>query len=302
MTPHVALVSGGTGFVGSRIVTALLKAGAEVRVLTSAHSDRSRLQAFADRIHWFSMDDADLARATRGVNCFFNMAVVYDRPTVSDDLLQRINVDLPLRLIKELRTHSQGVTCVLGDSFFRKFPPLATRQPRYTESKSRLAQCIASDQSMLAQGLRVALLQIEQVYGPGEAFSKAFPLLTRRMLENVPRLPTTHGQQRRDFVHVDDVASAALRVAEAQWQGLQRVECGSGVSTSVRAVLERLKALTRSTTVLGFGDLAPDQFIDESVADLSWLAQQGWTPRRPLEAGLAELVEDVTARIGSATP
>jgi len=296
MPKYVALISGGTGFVGSRIVEHLLADGAEVRILSSGTADRAHLRSTSDRVHWWSVSNADLDIAVRDANCFFHFAVAYDRPNVSDEVLQAVNVDLPQRVISRLRGQGRLATCVLGDTFFRKFPAEATRQPRYTRSKTQLAERLLSDKSRFDPDVRVALLQIEQVYGPGDSFTKVLPLLTRQMLDNVPRLALTHGQQRRDFVHVEDVATAAMTLRSAEWQGVQRVECGTGVSTPVGEVLNRLRVLTGSRSVLGFGDMPPDQAIDDSYADLAWLSSCGWRPRVPLQEGLAELVQDVEVR------
>jgi len=296
MPKYVALISGGTGFVGSRIVENLLADGAEVRVLSSGTADHTRLRYASDSVHWWNLSNADLDSAVRDVSCFFHFAVAYDRPNVSDEVLQAANVDLPQRVISRLRGQGRLVTCVLGDTFFRKFPAEATRQPRYTRSKTQLAERLLSDALGVDSDIRVALLQIEQVYGPGDSFTKVLPLLTRQMLGNVPRLALTHGQQRRDFVHVNDVAAAAMILRRAEWQGIQRFECGTGVSTPVREVLSRLHVLTGSRSVLGFGDMPPDQAIDDSYADLACLSTLGWRPQVALQEGLAELVQDVKVR------
>lgn len=301
MTQITAVVTGGTGFVGNSLVRALLARGATVRIITSGTAARHRVENLGSQVTWWTTSDDDLDAALRDATHFFNFAVAYDRPTIDDETLWAVNVSLPLRILRRLQASGLSTTCVFGDTFFRKYAPEATRQPRYTRSKTDLAlrlQEMAASAS--AAGIRLALLQIEQVYGPGESFTKVFPYMTRQMLENTSRIAATHGLQQRDFIHVNDVVAAALTVADSDWQGLQRVECGTGISTAVREVLTRLKALTRSSSVLGFGDLPADQSIDISCADTTWLHSRGWEAGVALEDGLAELVGDVSARLGVA--
>jgi len=112
----------------------------------------------------------------------------------------------------------------------------------------------------------------------------------------VPRVPLTHGQQRRDFIHIADVIDAIMVTVRSQWTGVIDVGCGCGTSTPVRAVFEQLKALTHSPSVLGFGDMPSDQSIDESTADISWLQKQGWSCKVSLSAGLKDFVNDVSRR------
>jgi len=297
MLGQTVLITGGTGFLGRHIVELLLAAGASVRVLSSkVSSGAADIPLAMPGVQWFDLSDRALDRAVQGVNAFINCAVVYDRPHISDDTLHEVNIALPMRILDRLAALDRTVNCILGDSFFRKYPPRATRQPRYTQSKTELFDQVQANASRFDKQLRIAFLQIEQVYGAGEAFTKAFPMLTGQMLQDVPRLALTEGLQRRDFIHVRDVASATVRLCSADWRGVILASCGSGVSTSVRAVLEKLKALTQSRSILGFGDLESDQSIADSNADPHLLLSMGWRPEVTLDEGLRALVSDIKHR------
>jgi len=293
--PRIALVTGATGFVGAQLITGLLLQNFKVRALTSGTS-RERLVEIEDGaiIQWFPLTDAGIAEATRGVTHFFNFAVVYDRPNHSEATLHEVNVALPLRIIAALATNDRPVNCVLGDTFYRKFPPKATAQSRYTISKDLLARRIA--ELPTNHPCRCAMLLIEQVYGPGENLEKAYPRVTRQLLQHVPRVPLTQGDQRRDFVHIKDVANAAIAVACSKWEGVATVGCGTGSSTPVRNIFERLKVLSKSPSELGFGDLSADQSICDSKADTTWLRKLGWTCTISLEEGLQDFLTDVQRR------
>ncbi len=292
--PIVAVVTGGTGFIGSRLTQALLQQGASVRLVSSGTTARDPALEEDQRIAWFGLSDADLDQAANGATHFFNFAVAYDRPAIDDTTITAVNVELPLRLIARLKGRDKPVRCILGDTFFRKFPPEATQQVRYTRSKTELVERLASFAS--ESSLRLALLQIEQVFGPGEAFTKALPSVTRQMIAGVSRIPMTNGAQSRDFIYVDDVVGAILAVADAEWEGCVVVECGSGIPTTVRKVFEQLHRITRSASILGFGDIKVEQSIPTSVADLGWLRKHGWVPSTTLQEGLAKLADDVRMR------
>lgn len=290
----VAVVTGGTGFIGRRLVNALLKQGATVRLVSSGTAARDPAFERDGLITWYGLSDSELDWATAGATHLFNFAVAYDRPEIDDETINAINVELPLRIFTRLRGHNKPVVCILGDTFFRKFPPEATQQGRYTRSKAELVKRL--DEFAEDRSLRLALLQIEQVYGPGEAFTKALPNVTRQMVNGFTRIAMTSCAQSRDFVYVDDVVEAALTVAGADWEGCIVVGCGSGISTQVRVVFEQIHQISRSTSKLGFGDIKVEQAIGSSVADIRWLRRHGWLPRMSLQAGLERLVQDVQAR------
>jgi len=293
-----ALVTGGSGFVGRRLVRKLSSEGWDVRVLSSGSAPRDAAVEQSAAVRWFGLGSEDIRAASQGVTHFFNFAVVYDRPEHPQSLLDEVNVRLPLRIMAALHSACAGFTCVLGDSFFRKFPPDATRQGRYTASKQQLADEL---RGMAARDCRIALLQIEQVYGPGESVSKVFPRVAQQMLAHTPRIALTSGEQRRDFIHVDDVVAAACVTADGEWNGLVNVECGSGQSTEVREVFRRMHDLAHSRSVLGFGDIAPDQKIVDSTADQRWLSERGWSCHYSLEDGLQDFMRDMAARFQTPT-
>jgi nucleoside-diphosphate-sugar epimerase len=292
---QVALLTGATGFIGTALAQELLQRGVEVRALTSRDSRQAGLDP---SIAWFGLDDDSIEAAASDAAFFFHFAVVYDRPTISDEEIERVNVQLPLKVLAALARHGQSPTCVFGDSFFRKFPAQATVQPRYTASKTRLADALL--QLGADYPCRRAMLLIEQVYGPGDSMEKVFPSVTNTLLRGeVKRLALTEGLQERDFIHRDDVVSAALATAWSEWAGCVEVPCGSGQAVPVRDVFTKLKALTGASTELGFGDIPTNQAIETSVADTSWLASRGWQARKSLDMGLCELVEDLQRRAGS---
>lgn len=292
----VAVVTGGTGFIGSRITRRLLADGWDVRLLSACGDRRLHfLEQEKARIQWFGVSNTDIIRATEGATHFFNFAVVYDRANVSNELIREVNVELPRRVMDELIIRGDRPVCVLGDSFFRKFSPSSTAQPRYTYSK--IAQWAMAQEKVRDGRIAAAMLSIEQVYGPGEVLTKVLPSIVVRMIKHEERIGLTSGEQRRDFIHVDDVVDAAILVANRHSSGAIVIECGSGVATPVRDVFERLHTITASNSVLGFGDLPADQKIDSSKADLAWLTREGWSPQIRLEEGASQLVEDVRARL-----
>jgi len=88
-----ALVTGGTGFIGSSIVRALLRAGYEVRVLIRNGSDTRNLDGLEiEHVIGDITDPMSLARAMRGCSHVFHAAALYSFWVTIPGLIERVNV------------------------------------------------------------------------------------------------------------------------------------------------------------------------------------------------------------------
>jgi CDP-paratose synthetase len=292
-----ALLTGANGFIGRQLLTCLLNDGWDVNILSSTGLIHSPLPV-GSRLKIFDFNDSDIQVATTDIRAFFNFSVAYDGTNKIADELHRTNCELPIKILSAInKNNHNSVACILGDSFYRKFPLSSTLRPEYVKSKLDLASKL--NELILTNGkyIRVALLLIEQVYGVGEKLEKAYPKVIADMLDNtITRIRLTSCMQRRDFIYVSDVVYAALLLAEQHWHGLLEVGCGSGVSIELKTVFTILSNLTHTKAYLGFGDLTPHQNIPDSKADINTLLKFGWRPKIGLQDGLMALVDDVKFR------
>lgn len=141
---------------------------------------------------------------------------------------------------------------------------------------------------------KLALLRLFHVYGPGEMPHR----LTTRLFDDLQagdRVPLSHGEQKRDFVFVDDVVTAILSAAEGL--EMSQVSTGAynvctGVPTTVKAVCEHVAdILGVPQSLLGFGDLPlRANEIDYLVGNPeSFMQASGWSPQYNLEQGLQKI-------------
>src|SRR6266852_663202 len=90
----LCLVTGATGFVGSAVARALIKAGHPVRVLARPTSDRRNLKGLAVEIVHGSLEDPlSLAAAVTGCRYLFHVAADYRLWVPDPAAMFRANVD-----------------------------------------------------------------------------------------------------------------------------------------------------------------------------------------------------------------
>lgn len=128
------------------------------------------------------------------------------------------------------------------------------------------------------------------VYGEGQQGNMALPY-ARRCFRTGETARCSDGRQRRDFVHVADVARALLDAATAPDGGWHAVNIGTGTATSVAEVLTRLAELYAAETRLELGAIARRAGEpDEQTADTARARTElGWAAQINLVDGLARL-------------
>jgi nucleoside-diphosphate-sugar epimerase len=123
------------------------------------------------------------------------------------------------------------------------------------------------------------------IYGPREAPERLIPYVVRSLL-NGEVAKCTGGEQTRDFLHVEDVASAMWAVAKSDLSG--PVNIGSGQAVKVRDVVATVARLLCREEQVAFGALPTDPHEPPILlADVQRLTNGvGWRPSLTLEEGL----------------
>jgi dTDP-L-rhamnose 4-epimerase len=145
-------------------------------------------------------------------------------------------------------------------------------------------------------GMEGVALRLWNVYGPGQALSNPYTgvlaIFSSRLHNGQPPMIFEDGRQRRDFVHVEDVARAFLLALEHENAPGQVFNVGSGQDRSVCEVAELLgRAMNRSMEPDITGKARAGD-IRHCIADITKIRQElGYMPRRDFFEGLAELAD-----------
>jgi nucleoside-diphosphate-sugar epimerase len=138
-------------------------------------------------------------------------------------------------------------------------------------------------------GYSLSWARIFYLYGPREAGERLVPSVVRGLLAGRP-VDVTDGRQRRDFLFVDDVASALVGLLGSSLAG--PVNVGSGEAISVRRLVSAIGDNVARPELLRFGARASAG--DEPplvVADTTRLREGlGWRPTVRLEEGIDRTV------------
>lgn len=136
------------------------------------------------------------------------------------------------------------------------------------------------------------------LYGPGDNFSPkgshVLPALIRRYDDAVTSGAASvtnwgTGSPRREFLHVDDMASACLHLME-HYDGPQQVNVGTGVDCTIKEVAETIAELVGYAGEVEWDTTKPDG-TPQKLLDVSKLRGEGWEPKYDLRSGLANAIQ-----------
>lgn len=136
------------------------------------------------------------------------------------------------------------------------------------------------------------------LYGPGDNFSEkgshVLPALIRRYDEAVRTGATEitnwgSGKPRREFLHVDDLASASLHLLE-HYDGPAQVNVGSGADVTIRELSELVADATEFSGSVDWDTSMPDG-MSQKLLDVSLLTGLGWSAGISLADGIASTVD-----------
>jgi nucleoside-diphosphate-sugar epimerase len=298
--PNRCLVTGATGFLGSRLVRRLLDHGLSVAALLRPGTDPWRIRDVLGRVEVIEGDLEDLRPARDPVSRFGAGGVFHlawsgvTRPDRDDPARARTSVRGSIELARAVLDGGCRILVGLGSQAEYGRPSSVLDEalvpaPDTPYGKAKVEVHEAFQALAASAGCRLAWLRLLTAYGPMDDDRYLVPYVIRTLLRGqVPEL--TGGSQRWDFLYVDDVAEALVATAASAHASGTFVLCSS-TGHPVREVAERIRDLVDPSLPLGFGKIAHDPQARDLVGDGSRLrAATGWEPRVGLADGLARTV------------
>jgi dTDP-L-rhamnose 4-epimerase len=144
--------------------------------------------------------------------------------------------------------------------------------------------------------MEAVALRLFNVYGPGQALSNPYTgvlaIFASRLLHRESPMVFEDGEQRRDFVHVEDVARAFVLALEHPAASGQVFNIGSGRDVSILDVAEALASAMNVRIAPEISGKGRTGDIRHCFGDIS-LARDvlGYAPRRGFADSLGELAE-----------
>jgi len=309
------VVTGGSGFIGSALVKALVREGHAVRVLDdNSRGALRRLKDVESDIEFVPgdiRDPAAVVRAVHGMDEVHHLAFVngteffYNAP----ELVLDVGVKGMINVIDACRSEGVGRLILASSSEVYQTPPQVPTDehvpllvpdptnPRYSYGGGK----IISELMALNYGRkyfeRVLIFRPHNVYGPDMGWEHVVPQFARRVKAVAATHPSGklpfemqgNGLQTRSFCHVDDLVAGVLVMREkGEHLGIYHV--GTTEEITIAALASRVAAHGGREIEL-IEKPAPEGSTERRCPDIAKLEKLGYKPQVSLVQGLPPTID-----------
>jgi nucleoside-diphosphate-sugar epimerase len=278
------LVTGATGFLGSRAVLVLRERGHEVIAVARPNGAARAHAAELGELVYADVGDPAAQDLVAGCDAVLHFAGVPDPAGARRDPARavRANAGTTVNMLEGCARHDAGLVYPSSARAGIEPPP-----DPYAMSK-RLGE-----EACRLHPARATIIRLPSVFGPGqvawEGATGAISAFAARALTGEPIVIPGDPERTRDFVYVDDVMIGLEQlVRDGRWD--ETLAIGSGEPVSLRRAAELVLAAAGSSVPVELpgGELPPGE--DRSYT-MEWQVPALGFPARPLEAAVNDYVD-----------
>ena len=278
------LITGGSGFIGSYVVDALVKNKYKVTILDLNQPKRKDVKFIQGSI----LDKSIIRSALKNINIIFHLAAVSDITKVKE---------IPLKTIK---TNILGTTFLLEGArnanidrfvFAGSIYSYGTAGNLYTTSKTASELIIKNYK--LIYGQKFTILRYATAYGPRNREVDAVSIFVRRALKNLDLIIHGNGQQKRNYVCAEDLGYGSLFALEKKATN-KIITLVSKRDTKIIDLARMIIKITKSKSKIFFDK--KKRRLDDFTSVFSYKSNREknlmiWRPKYSLEKGLKKYIE-----------
>ncbi|HEU4479702.1 MAG TPA: SDR family oxidoreductase [Pyrinomonadaceae bacterium] len=299
----IALVTGGAGFIGSHIASALVAKGARVRIIddlsTGYQENISEIGGDVDFVQGSVADEKALRKAMEDVELVFHQAAIPSVPRSVENPRQThiASVDSTFSLLLASQEKKvRRIVYAASSSAYGDQPTLPKVETMLPEPLSpyAVAKLVGEYYCQVftrVYGLETVSLRYFNVFGPRQDPSSQYSGVISRfiaaLLSGEQPVIYGNGEQSRDFTYIANIVEANLKAAETPKGIGSIINVANGERITLKELLKEVQDLTGKTDVSVEYRPARAGDVLHSLADISRAREfLDFTPRVGLREGL----------------
>jgi len=307
-------ITGGCGFIGAHLATALIRRGDRVRIIDDLSTGRRDAPPAEAEVMVDDIANADaVAEAVKGASGVFHLAAIasvercninwreshrtnlYGTVTVFEAARDAADQPLPVAWASSAAIYGAAETMPIAED--------APKQPMSPYGADKLSGEHHASAAADLFDLPSTACRFFNVFGPGQdpssPYSGVISIFADRLARDEPVTIFGDGGQSRDFIYVEDVVAGLIasmdRMIQAQEAGekarFDPINFCTGHSVTVKELAETIKSLTGTDAEINFGEPRDGDIRDSLGVPDRMHELLGIRAETTLEDGLSALLD-----------
>lgn len=294
------LITGGTGFIGSHLVEALLNNGKKVILLKRSFSDLWRIKELISNrnLILINIDEVDLVDIFKkyDIKGIFHLSTFAQRIHEYNSISNMINtnIDFPTLLLDNAVNFGVDFFINTGSHFEFSFKSSPISENSNIHPFNLYAATKIAFEDILKYynenyNLNALTLKFFTPYGPKDDINKITPYLIINSIKKNKILIKSPSKE-LDFTYIDDIVNSYICAMDniKNIEGYKSFTIGTGKSTSIPQLLSIIEKYLGKNTHVSYGDLEDDKVFCSYESAEKLLK---WKPTVSLENGIRKTIE-----------
>jgi len=292
------LITGSSGFIGSALLRKLLEQNNDVYIILRKNSKTWRINDLLKKVTVFYSNLSDVTELTQIIkkikpNIIYHLATngAYSYQKDADQIIHT-NILGTWNLLQACNTVQYELFVNTGSSSEYGFKKFAMRETDILEPASyyavtKCAQTLLCTHIARQEKRPIVTIRPFAVYGPFEESKRFVPTFMNALLFN-KKMNLVSPIIARDFIYVDDLVDAYLKINEFKNNPGEYFNIGTGLQSTIKNFVETAMKVIGKDIKLKWGSLENRNWdTDNWVSDISKAKQLlNWIPKTNLEQGI----------------
>ena len=275
------LIIGASGFLGKYVVNIFLQKNVSIYILERQENEIQN--KCKNKKYFVKVDELQALIESNQIKTIVFLANRYDRNNPILDVLD-CNIGYLIKCLEIIKITRKNVHFIYSGSIAK------SESSFYGATKNAATEFL---KFYATNHIKITNVIIHQMYGPNDTSNSYISSAIRQIIEGRTIYCMDSGQK-RDFIHVSDVASAISIISDHGFSSdFCSYDLGTGIPTTLRSFFTTVREHSRHPTL-------SDQFLYKpdysrrprrAKANNSTLLRLGWVPKINLENGVRQLID-----------
>ena len=300
------LITGGSGFIGTHVANKAMSCGWEVVVL-DLHPPSENFHLGIDFVEGDIRDHTTVEDIIQGCEAVVHLAAQISVPDsfINPEKTRSINVEGTQVILEASHKYDvQKVVIASSAAVYGRTSSFPLEEEMAGDCISPYAKSKWENETQVVQfrklGLNSIALRFFNVYGPGQGVENAYASVIPKFLHLMAhdQIPTIYGngEQTRDFIHVDDIVNAIMKLLGSQHPFNHPV---ANVCTEIEHsildltnIIEKGLNKKKKDTDYYFEEAREGDIVRSCGSNLRLRSMISWKPEKRFESSVLELIDE----------